>query len=96
MLRCVRQNLRDGIGVFSPFCMGRGEGVASCFKQGRCVKMRKTELEGWYRCFQSFLHGGGGLIAALNKVDVLRCVRQNLRDGIGVFSPFCMGGGGGG
>ena len=59
-LRYVRQNLRDGIGVFSPFCMGEGEGVDSCFKQGRCVKMRKTELEGWYRCFQSFLHGGRG------------------------------------
>ena len=46
VLRCVRQNLRDGIGVFSPFCMGGGEGVASCFKLGRYVEMRKTELEG--------------------------------------------------
>ena len=35
MLRCVRQSLRENIGVFDTLGGGGGGGVGSCFKQGR-------------------------------------------------------------
>ena len=42
----------------------------------RCVEMRKTDMEGRYRCFQSLF---GGSIADLNKVECIFSLQGEMR-----------------